>query len=606
MRWIDSMRFGPFAVTLVLGFLALRLFALTADPPARLVSHYQDVAFSVFDEGWWTANAREAVRFGSRLGTGFDLFWVSPVFTLWMTAVFSIGGASLATARLASIAVGAAGLWLLLAAGRRERDSAAERAVRIAALLWVVSFAGGQLGRLALPETLGTTLGLAGAVMLLRGGRAGNVAAGALAALATLTKPQLGFLVPAFVVAGAWLAVRRGRPGLAAVVATAGGAVVPIAIWGAYAAAHADAALELGRFYLDSRWFAGTPPAGGALALAKPLVQTAVAGVVYRHPFLVHLPGVFLLAWLAIPTVLEAARRPRETSCPDIVIVFGAWAVAGGLAISAIPFQPFRYYLPLVPALVVLAAWFLCRGADPSDAERERGWRRIFTWAASTTILVQVVFAVAVATLLPSLVDRATERVALLSPVEFRLTSFLLEVFRTRSLTSFAALPRELAYVAALALLAVGSLGVAGLMALAAARPLARGLPSPGERPGPILGLLIAYQLLFWLVWIPERATTLRDMGRTLDRSLPATAVVSPGGTYALESALRFDSRAVRERRMFDATGPATHFVVLGSHPLIGALPEGEIERRWPGSERVATFALTGDYVYHLYRAAPD
>jgi hypothetical protein len=34
-------------------------------------------------------------------------------------------------------------------------------------------------------------------------------------------------------------------------------------------------------------------------------------------------------------------------------------------------------------------------------------------------------------------------------------------------------------------------------------------------------------------------------------------------------------------------------------------MPDGEIERRWPGSVHEASFELTGGYRYDLYRAAP-
>ncbi len=55
---------------------------------------------------------------------------------------------------------------------------------------------------------------------------------------------------------------------------------------------------------------------------------------------------------------------------------------------------------------------------------------------------------------------------------------------------------------------------------------------------------------------------------------------------------------------MFDASGGgATHFIALVEHPTIGVLEEGEIEARWPGCERLATFRLTGDYVYGLWSA---
>jgi hypothetical protein len=54
---------------------------------------------------------------------------------------------------------------------------------------------------------------------------------------------------------------------------------------------------------------------------------------------------------------------------------------------------------------------------------------------------------------------------------------------------------------------------------------------------------------------------------------------------------------------MFDATGEPTHFLVLEDQPLIGRLPEGEIERRFPQARLVTRYVLTGDYVYGLYES---
>jgi hypothetical protein len=221
-------------------------------------------------------------------------------------------------------------------------------------------------------------------------------------------------------------------------------------------------------------------------------------------------------------------------------------------------------------------------------------------------LAAQMLFAILQRVAVPGLVARAGGgRVPLLDPPEFHLTPFLLDLARSRSLDGFAALPREHAHLAALALVGALSVGAALIAGILAAKALSRGVLALGAQI-PRTPLFIAWALfegVLWIQWIPGRASTIRDMGRGLDARLPGGAVVSPGGAYSLESRLRFDSRAVLEGRMFDPSGGATHFIALVEHPMIGELPQGEIERRWPGSTRLATFALTGGYVYGLWAA---
>jgi hypothetical protein len=624
-------------ILLIVLFLLLRLPILTADPPGRIITHFQDVAFSLFDEGWWTANAREKALFGETRGTGFDLFWVSPVFTAVETVAFRIGGVSLASARLTSVLFGAAGILLMLAAGRLgARGVHGPRCAGVAALLWTILFAGAHYGRLALPETTGTALGLAGSVALLLGTRAGRFGAGAFAALAMLTKPHFGFLLPTFLVAGWVLALRHGRPRLASVGWIFAGAAIPLAAWGAYFAMHVQEALELLRFYASDRWYADLPSdVGAGIALIKPAVQVLVAGVVYRHPLFLNLPVVFLGAAAAAPGVWRGVLFPRRAGdVPDAGIVFGLWALVGGVLISIIPFQPFRYYIPLLPALAYLAGWFLARGAGAvteaagevgtasgagvagGDAAGEAGAAgprfasgvlSVARWTLGALVVGQITFAILHILGTDALTARSNlPPREMLSPIDFHFTPFLLAVARSRSLAPFGELAPEIAYVAALALLATVALGVAAVVAVVAVRRFGRGfLPSTlGPRSARIvLAALVIYQAILWGTWLPRRAYTLPEMGRDLDARIPPGGTVSPAGVYSLESRLRFDSSAVREGRKFDATGATSHFVLMGGHPRIGVLPEGKIERMHPGARRVATYHLTGDYVCHLYAA---
>ncbi len=578
-------------------FLVLRLFALDADLPARLASHYQDVGFTVFDEGWWTANARQSALFGRALGTGFDLVWVSPVFTAVERVAFAAGGVSLAMARAASVVVGLAGVLLLLAIDPRARSG------RIAAFLVAVSFAGAQLGRLALPETTGTMLGLAGAVVLVRGGRRGAAFAGIFAGLAALAKPHFVTLGPALALAAFLLARRRGESAARPAALVLAGMLIPLALWGTWAASRSADVTPLVHFYGAQRWFARPSELVNALVgAAKPALQVLVSGTVYRHALFAHFPFAFVLAVLAIPAILVSVWR-RDRDVPDSVVVFATWGLVGGLGVASLPFQPLRYWAPLVPAFAYVGAWAVIDRGAVLVASRGR-IARAGAWFAGVVVAAQLFFALLRPFVVPALVERAAGgRVPNLHPPEIHLTSFLLEVARTRSLSSFASLPREHAELAALSLL--GAVCVVGALTigLLAARPLARApalLPSRVPAVA-VLCLWLGYELVLWSQWAGHREWTIRDMGRALDAQLPRESVVSPAGTYSLESGLEFDSRAVLDGRMFDPTGGATHIVALVDHRLIGVLEEGEVERRWPGSERLATFSLTGGFIYGLW-----
>ncbi|HMB71209.1 MAG TPA: hypothetical protein VKU85_18000, partial [bacterium] len=313
----------------------------------------------------------------------------------------------------------------------------------------------------------------------------------------------------------------------------------------------------------------------------------------------------------ALPRAASAVLRPGGArDVPDEVVLFAMWAIVGGVAVSTLPFQPLRYDLPLVPALVYLSAWALTRAPDPSaatDRLRERA-QTVLRWGLGALVLVQGLTAALLAWVPDALSARTTQRVLLLNPVEFHLTPFLAELARARSLAPFESLPREIAHFAAMALCGALALGGGGLVAVVAARPLVRAFRAAEagafRRAGIVVAIILASQGLRWALWIPDRTHSLPAMAERLDELVPPDAVVSPGGTYSLGSALRFDSSVVLEGGMYDADGGADYFVALTDHPLIGVLPEGEIERRHPGSLKVAVFHLNGGYTYALYRAA--
>ena len=102
-----------------------------------------------------------------------------------------------------------------------------------------------------------------------------------------------------------------------------------------------------------------------------------------------------------------------------------------------------------------------------------------------------------------------------------------------------------------------------GIVAIVFARVLARGvgfLASIAPRSKWILATIVAYHAFQWVRWEP--AHTLPAMAREIDRIVPEDAIVSPSGTFSLDSRRRYDASAVAHGAMFDAEG-ADYFVVL-------------------------------------------
>ncbi len=588
----------PAALAVLLAaFLGLRLPFLTDDAPAALAGYYQDVASPLFDEGWWTANAREFARTGRFTGTGLDLLWISPVFTAVMAAAFSGPGPTLAAARLAAVLAGAAGLVFLVLAGRaRGGDASARPAALLAGALLAVCAPAAHLSRMALPEPVGTALGLAAAWWLLRGPR-GEAGAGLLVGLAVLTKPHFAFLVPALGFAAGAIARADGRPPGPTVLRFALGAAAPLLAWGAVAAGNAPAVREILEFYDMGRWI--TRPAEGVPALAaaaKPFLQTVAVGVVYRHPVAAAVPGLFILAALALPRALASAGR-----VPPAVTVFGAWALCGGLLVAASPFQPMRYFVPLLPAWAFLAAWFLAGPAPREPGPRRDGALRVVVVAL---LAAQTAYAVLAATLAPALAAHAAAGdLDPLRPQEFHLTPFLLALARDPSADAFAPLPTQQALIASLVLcgaLAAAAGLLAGALLPRRLAPAFRAGALPPRLARALLAALVLTAVLPWIPFARHRTRSVAGMAEDLARRLPPDAVVSPGGTYALGTPVRFDSNAVRRHARTEPGPEVTHVVALESHPLLGRTPGGALATALR-ARRIAAYALAGGYVVGLY-----
>ncbi|MEZ4415714.1 MAG: hypothetical protein R3E10_08160 [Gemmatimonadota bacterium] len=200
-------------------------------------------------------------------------------------------------------------------------------------------------------------LGWAGALALVPWAAEGRVLRalwlGSVLGLTTLFRSQALFLVPAFMVAIAWLDGARSRGSLRAIL-VGGAAALPVLVWRMW---HARM-LRLGPGTTQpdeasyESWFpAGT--LGERIAYFASVIRHNARGYATFLPD--HLaPAVFLgwavLAVLVVYMATAIARRARVTSAVWLALL------AQGALLSIWPFAQDRFYAPLLPVMGLLAA----------------------------------------------------------------------------------------------------------------------------------------------------------------------------------------------------------------------------------------------------------
>jgi 4-amino-4-deoxy-L-arabinose transferase-like glycosyltransferase len=352
-------------------FVGLRLFDLTADAPPDL-----DWSGGIFfDEGMLAQGARNKLLFGGFFQDEWNDFYISPLLSLIKLAVLSVTGVGLLQVRLIPVAFGLASLLLFYLMLRR---GAGRGTALTGVVLLGCSHVYGMFNRIGLTETpVSFFMLLAGwlwqeGVLRLGAAAGGGTAAGSApppargfagplfgagaAAFVAYTVKGFPYFMPGMALASvlAWRLLPEGARSLrsrgsrrlagAAAGALLGGMALPFAAW--YLAFYRRFAPSIGQanaFYRAQQ----VPPS--AEALVKDLVTVPFFGYFTVTPALL----LYSLVAVALGVLLWFHRRGRLL---PLDLFFACWFLAHFALFAALRYRPVRYYLPIVPPMVALAA----------------------------------------------------------------------------------------------------------------------------------------------------------------------------------------------------------------------------------------------------------
>jgi len=353
--------FPPVLVGILVAALLVRLPLLSVFPDVQA------------DEGLWTTSTKNFLLFGDWFMDGRNHLFLSPVFHILSIPSFLLLGPSIEAARLVSALAGVVTVGLMYILGVRLTG---ERAVGlVAAALMAVDPWAVIHSRQALTESVLLLFIVAAAIPLL-GGRRPLVWAGALFALAILTKLNAAAMGLAL---GGYLLLRAppdGSPASWRGRFTDGGifgvTALGMAALGYFLISLVEPerflqafTLELGGEHLVLEGEA--PPPSGRWGLDPVLAGRSALEVLRSYPFLVTL-GLLgtALSW--------ALRSPGR-------LLLLLWVGVGlGFPLTQV-YQPIRYFYPAAPALALAAAILLVRlgeipGVGAGGREMRGGGRR--------------------------------------------------------------------------------------------------------------------------------------------------------------------------------------------------------------------------------------
>lgn len=596
----------------VFAFLILwpRVAHLSADPPVSLSQAFQNVGVFLYDEGWWTANARHKVLFGEWTFGSYNLMYVSPVFNELAWVSFSLFGVSLKAARLPSLILGLLGLLLFFFLARQSLGSLWGTA---ATVITGLSYPLTIYHRVALLEPTALFFALLAGFLWFRKSPVWSLVSGISVACALLTKLSLAYLVPVFILLGILGWKQEGKS--KGVLFLSGLAFASVVWLFAFFLPHrADVLASFGQ-YDRGRWI---PGAVGSLSFglnaAKVLFQSVVIGTVYRHEVLTKMPLLFLFSWFGAIVLL---RNPREFSGPSAFFLL--WAGIGGFFLALTSYQPMRYFCPLIPAMGYLAtawahsAWTSKKptGGNP----RALIWLHILGWIGLSVVISQIVYALLLPGVRGHLTGLNLPEKDVFRTDAFSLSATLWGIAKSRSLSLLLSLNRQYAWMALQALAACASLVCGTTLAtlgFVIFRPALKAIAHLLIRPALVVIVLtlgLGFDLCQTWAWALHPKYTIRDFSTYLGEAFPAGTVVSPGGAYALENRLKYDNSELWTGKVVKYDPPVNAVVLLNAHPLLG---KGKFQDILRGHEDAfllkRTAVLDGQYqlaVFKLERGTP-
>ncbi len=343
-----SKRVGIAVLIIAVTALAIwaRAVSLDADPDFRLCWN----TGLLTDEGFYTHNARNAVLLGRERTDEFNNKVLSPLVHAVQAAVFRIFGVGYPQARAISVVCSLLTLLVMFGALRRAFG---ERVAWLGTLVLAWEHTYLMYNRMALLETPATLfLALAFYAWVRRGeGLSWAMLAGIMTVTACSIKSLCVFFIPAPLLASWWSGRTHRRDTRYEITATAGGMVIAGLLYaGIWLLPHWREYRHMSDFYLTyqimprSLWEA-------FLDVRQALLnhQFGLMGYLFAH-----MP---VTIFLALTTTLLAVFRPEERRRGNGAVEFLlVWMWLGLALLSIIRFAPSRYYVPVYPAVVVLAA----------------------------------------------------------------------------------------------------------------------------------------------------------------------------------------------------------------------------------------------------------
>jgi len=450
-----------------------RVVALDADPDFRLCWS----SGLLTDEGFYTHNARNAVLLGHARTNEFNNMVLSPLVHAAQAAVFRLFGVGYPQARAISVVCSLLTLLVMYAALRRAFG---ERVAWLGALILAWEHAYLMYNRMALLETPATLfLALAFYTWVRRGeGLAWSMLTGMLTVIACSIKSLCAFFIPAPLLASWWSGRTHKRDTLWEIAATAGGVLMAGLLYaGVWLLPHWREYRHMSDFYLTYQIL----PRNFMEAYAD--VRRALLNYQYglMGYLFAHMPvTIFLALTTTLLAIFRREERRRGNGAVEFLLV---WMWLGIALLSFIRYAPSRYYVPVYPAIVALAAISIVRLPDISRMV----WRPHEWWAHLL-------------------------RTLMLGYATYFALVFLLQVpfsWDVVSLTLWLAFP------------------LAAVIQWVLHRLLSENKFSLAWAPAAALAVIAVWNIWYFTSWYENRQYTLKHLAEKLEHILPQGAVVA-------------------------------------------------------------------------------
>jgi 4-amino-4-deoxy-L-arabinose transferase-like glycosyltransferase len=342
-----------------------RVAALDADPDFRLCWS----SGLLTDEGFYTHNARNAVLLGQARTNEFNNMVLSPLVHAAQAVVFSVFGVGYPQARAISVACSLLTLIVFFAALRRALG---ERVAWVGTLVLAWEHAYLMYNRMALLETPATLfLALAFYAWVRRGeGLAWSALAGVMTVVACSIKSLCAFFIPPPLLASWWSGRTHKRDTRWEIAAAAGGMLIAGLLYaGVWLLPHWREYRHMSDFYLTYQILPrNVMEAYADVRRALLNYQYGLMGYLFAH-----MPvTIFLALTTTLLAIFRREERRRGNGAVEFLLV---WMWLGIALLAFIRYAPSRYYVPIYPAIVALAAISIVRLPEISRMVwRPREW----------------------------------------------------------------------------------------------------------------------------------------------------------------------------------------------------------------------------------------